>query len=224
MNESVKLILAICAVLALTSCNAFVDADEAGAFECDVYCNIMMEGCDETFSDIERCYDACEGYPSVPEFEDNGEPRQLGQRVDNADSFECRIYHGQTALEVVDGGAEENNFHCVEAAPLGGGTCSDASRDCASLCFDKVSTCDPIPTKEVLVDCEERCDRELEEGGPAESNVRFQCRRQALDNAMTAKEMDKPAAQKSFCDAAQSNMPCTDLGVLNRALEMSEND
>lgn len=197
-----RLILILAALIAV-GCNSLVDAEEEGPGDCDIYCNIMMEGCDQVYSgDLEACYDACEEFPSQPQLDDNGDLMPLGERVDNADSIECRVYHGETALDL-----PPNNSHCAEAAPTGGGTCSDAPPPCAEFCSNMYTACaDPEQrTTEDYFECERSCPDPMQL-----MSEEFACRLDRSRDARTAQDEGAETRRKASCALAASRTPCAD--------------
>jgi hypothetical protein len=184
-------------LISLAGCNALTDVDEVGREPCEIYCNIMSENCSETFNgDLEACSDACEEFPTQPQNDEQGNTIPLGARVDNADSTECRIYHGEIASE---SGRPPNNEHCGHAGPTGGGTCSDADPDCAALCYNLFDACSDEETRstEDYFDCEQECQREVESNRNDEPE--FQCRLVAAKDAAEAKKDGRPAQRAAAC-------------------------
>lgn len=199
----------------LTACNALVDVEEEGPTECDIYCNIMLASCDDVFEDTpegrERCYDRCDRFPFRPQTDENGDVIEYGLPVANDDSFECRIYHGQTAHDIAVRDGEPNNSHCPEAAPIGGGTCSDASPFCAKKCY----ACDQPQTKEDLDTCEAACEEMRPDGN---DTAAAECRRAAVDRAVVKRREGDDSSAEDFCEIVTSTTPCRDItDVLNNA-------
>lgn len=203
--------------LSATGCNAFVDIEEQGANECDVYCNIMMEGCNQTFAgDRDACYTACNRFPLVEQFDEAGNVIPYGERVGNSDTFECRIYHGQTAMNIArDNPMAENNTHCEEAAPIGGGTCSDAPLECAQACYNEHFACAPPEefTEEDVRDCEDKCAGQIETASES-AEAKFECAAEGYREAANSKRAGDEVEQNRFCIAAKADAPCVAVGVL----------
>lgn len=196
----------------LAGCNSLSDTEESGAFECDVYCNMMEDNCDKVFNgNQELCLDICDQYASRPVTGENGELVPLGNQVPPDDSLECRIYHLDTAL--LD--ANANNAHCEEAAPSGGATCvrPEIAPECAKLCHNIVYGCDLF--LEDYRNCERDCDDEI---GRIRDSAEFQCRTMVAQAARDAKNDDRDNLQQTACQKIQSfttgGQPCLSGDIL----------
>jgi hypothetical protein len=186
-------------------CFSLVDADEEGPYPCDIYCNIMMQQCDQTYSNVDQCYGACEDFASRPVEDENGDVIPLGAVVPNANSLECRVYHAENALQ-----SYPNNVHCDHASPTGGAMCTDAGQACAGFCFRFYEACvEPSGgTTEEYFTCERNCDSLA-----ANATLERNCRLSSLEDAETALAEGDDEGRRELCRQVLPAPGTTCLGI-----------
>jgi hypothetical protein len=97
-----------CAHAGQTGAGVCVDAP---APPCDVYCGLMLEGCQGTFANVDACRTACAEYP------DTG---AIGDRMGN--SVQCRLLYATLASSPDTSDADQATY-CANADPIGNGIC-----------------------------------------------------------------------------------------------------
>lgn len=189
MKRSILLIVLLVSVM---GCNSLKNVDDLGSLDCTTYCNMMEDNCDLVYQgNREACLDDCSQYEDVPQFDEDGNEIPLGERVDGDDSFECRIYHLETALLGLP-----NNPHCEEASAPGGGTCvfPDVDPECAVLCHGAVYGCNL--TLEDYQNCEFDCEDAtiIERDSPE-----YRCRQTLSNRARQTKNDGNADPTRTIC-------------------------